>query len=114
MERALIGTGFPFKDPSDLPAFLDGLGRVLRKAAGVRRAGAAAIDLAYVADGRFDAFWEYRLNPWDFAAGILLITEAGGVVERLHGGAVTLDGGSVLAASSAPLLDTLRALVLGR
>ncbi|MBT8336951.1 MAG: inositol monophosphatase [Gemmatimonadetes bacterium] len=114
MERALIGTGFPFKDPSDLPVFLEGLGRVLREAAGVRRAGAAAIDLAYVADGRFDAFWEYRLNPWDFAAGILLITEAGGVVERLGGGEVTLEGGSVLAASSAPLLDALRALVLGR
>ena len=113
IERALIGTGFPFKQPADLPVFLEGLGRVLRAASGVRRAGAAAMDLAYVADGRFDAFWEYSLSPWDFAAGILLITEAGGCVERLPGGPVSLDPGSVIAASSPELLAELRALVTG-
>jgi myo-inositol-1(or 4)-monophosphatase len=111
MDRALIGTGFPFKDMEHVDAFLAGLGRVLGATAGVRRGGAAALDLAYLADGRFDGFWEFRLNPWDYAAGILLVEEAGGVVERLEGGPVTLEAGSVVGASSPALLSALRDLV---
>jgi len=83
--RALVGTGFPFKYPEQLEAFLVQFARVLRDAAGIRRTGSAALDLADVACGRFDAFWELRLAPWDIAAGILLVREAGGRVTDLGG-----------------------------
>jgi myo-inositol-1(or 4)-monophosphatase len=82
---ALIGTGFPFKYPEQIPPFLRQMPAVLRRTAGIRRAGSAALDLADVACGRFDAFWELRLAPWDIAAGILLVREAGGVVTDLSG-----------------------------
>ena len=111
LERCLIGTGFPFKDMERLTPYLEGLGKVLAATAGVRRGGAAAMDLAYVAEGRFDAFWEFRLQPWDFAAGILLVEEAGGVVERIEGGAPSLEAGSMLAASSQERLEALREMV---
>ena len=75
---ALIGTGFPFKYPSYQAAYLQSMGKCMAKTAGIRRAGAAALDLAYVACGRLDGFWELGLQPWDMAAGILLIQEAGG------------------------------------
>lgn len=79
LKGALIGTGFPFKNPQHLDAYL-GMFRALHAdSAGIRRAGAAALDLAYVAIGRLDGFWEIGLHPWDMAAGILLIKEAGGV-----------------------------------
>ena len=82
---ALIGTGFPFKHPGYLAQYLPQLDRVVRGSAGVRRAGSASLDLANVACGRFDAFWELMLAPWDVAAGILLVREAGGVVTDLAG-----------------------------
>lgn len=84
-ERALIGTGFPFKQLEHLPRFLRQFELVTRSTAGVRRAGSAALDLADTACGRFDAFWELGLAPWDVAAGILLIREAGGVVTHPDG-----------------------------
>lgn len=84
-ERALIGTGFPFKQLEHLPQFLRQFELVTRRTAGVRRAGSAALDLADTACGRFDAFWELGLAPWDVAAGILLIREAGGLVTDLDG-----------------------------
>lgn len=84
--RALVGTGFPFKHPGQLPTFLPQFARIIQSTAGVRRAGAAALDLADVACGRFDAFWELMLAPWDMAAGLLLVREAGGLVTDLHGG----------------------------
>jgi myo-inositol-1(or 4)-monophosphatase len=84
LRLALVGTGFPFKSLHNLPRYLDLFHRVLRSTSGVRRAGAAALDLCNVACGRFDAFWELALMPWDFAAGILIIREAGGSVERLR------------------------------
>ena len=84
-QRALIGTGFPFKQLEHLPRFLRQFERVTRRTAGVRRAGSAALDLADTACGRFDAFWELGLAPWDVAAGILLIREAGGIVTDLDG-----------------------------
>ena len=78
--RALIGTGFPFKHPHMIEPYLPQLRRIIAESAGVRRAGSAALDLADVACGRFDAFWELMLAPWDIAAGILLVREAGGRV----------------------------------
>ena len=79
-----------------------------RAGGGIRRCGAAALDLCYVADGRYEAFWEHFLNPWDYAAGWLLISEAGGVVERLEGGPLRLDAGSVTAANAPETLASLR------
>jgi myo-inositol-1(or 4)-monophosphatase len=79
-ERALIGTGFPFKRPDLLDSYVKQFAAVSRATAGIRRAGSAAVDLASVACGRFDAFWELDLAPWDIAAGLLLVREAGGVI----------------------------------
>ena len=88
--RALVGTGFPFKSGDQVESYLRGFGAVMREAAGVRRAGSAALDLADVACGRYEAFWELKLAPWDIAAGILLVREAGGVVTDLEGAPATV------------------------
>ncbi len=86
MEGALIGTGFPYRSNRQwLDAYLEMLKFVMKESAGVRRPGSAALDLAYVAAGRLDGFWEFGLAPWDTAAGTLLITEAGGMVGTLSG-----------------------------
>lgn len=82
---AMIGTGFPFKDLSRLDAYLRQFARVLTGTSAVRRPGAAAIDLAWVAAGRYDGFWEQQLSPWDIAAGTLLVREAGGIVTNADG-----------------------------
>jgi myo-inositol-1(or 4)-monophosphatase len=84
LRLALVGTGFPFKNVAVLPRYMELFERVLTSTSGIRRAGSAALDLCNVACGRFDAFWELALMPWDFAAGILIIREAGGAVERLR------------------------------
>jgi myo-inositol-1(or 4)-monophosphatase len=84
-QRALIASGFPAKDPHDLPLYQLQLTRVIAGVPDVRRAGAASLDLANVAAGRFEAFWEAKLAPWDFAAGMLLVTEAGGLVSTVDG-----------------------------
>ena len=83
--RALIGTGFPFSRIEEVDPYARQLTRVMKGAAGVRRAGAAALDLAAVAAGRFEAFWETVLSPWDIAAGLLLVREAGGIATDLSG-----------------------------
>ncbi|MEW5916487.1 MAG: inositol monophosphatase family protein [Gemmatimonadota bacterium] len=109
--RALIGTGFPFRDPEHLDPYLDAFKRVAREAAGLRRAGAAALDLADVACGRFDAFFEFSLSPWDIAAGVLLIREAGGIVTDVNGVEKDVAHGSVVAGNPimhAWVLDRLR------
>ena len=111
IERFLVGTGFPFKAHELLPGYLGELDRVLRRTAGVRRTGAAAIDLAYVANGILDGFWESRLAPWDYAAGVLLVTEAGGAVERVEGGGVGVEAGSVIAANSVEGVGRLRGVI---
>ncbi len=80
LKDALVGTGFPFKEVSRLDLYMRQLRTMMTSSAGVRRAGAAALDLAYVAAGRLDAFWEMGLSRWDMAAGALLIQEAGGLV----------------------------------
>ncbi len=97
VKRALIGTGFPFRQAdSEMEPFLAMLGKVLRQTSGVRRPGAAALDLCYVAAGRLDAFWETGLAPWDLAAGSLIIREAGGIVSGLDGSEDFLETGHVL------------------
>jgi myo-inositol-1(or 4)-monophosphatase len=109
--RALVGTGFPFKHRQYMAPFLPQLAAVLGQAAGVRRAGAAALDLADVASGRFEAFWELMLAPWDVAAGVLLVREAGGVVTDLEGREASIAHGPIVAGSPAMhawLLDLLR------
>ena len=111
LKTALIGTGFPFKALHLLDGYLGQLGRVLRGSAGVRRGGAAALDLAYVAQGSLDAFWELDLRPWDVMAGVLLIQEAGGFVSRVEGGPVDLESGSVLAAATPELACKLAGLI---
>ena len=95
--RALIGTGFPFKNPDLLEVYARQFVRVSRSTAGIRRAGSAALDLADVACGRFDGFWELVLAPWDVAAGMLLVTEAGGIVTDLGGSSVTPRHGAYIA-----------------
>lgn len=100
--RALIGTGFPFKpDNPHTHRYLEMLPRVMLEAAGLRRAGAAALDLADVACGRFEAFWEMTLAPWDISAGVLLIREAGGVVTDLDGNPCPIAHTSVVAGNPA-------------
>ncbi|MBK5931085.1 inositol monophosphatase family protein [Halochromatium salexigens] len=86
LEGALIGTGIPFRDQSHLTSYLSMLAAMVRDTAGIRRPGSAALDFAYVAAGRLDGFWELGLSPWDFAAGALLVAEAGGTVSDLAGG----------------------------
>lgn len=100
-QRALFATGFPFVRHEEIAPYLEQLGRVMAGASGVRRAGAAALDLASVACGRFDGFWEMRLSPWDMAAGTLLVREAGGVVTTIEGDECPVARTSVLAGSAA-------------
>ncbi len=100
--RALIGTGFPFKDARDIAPYHRQMAAVMAHVSGVRRPGAASIDLASVACGRFDGFWEMQLAPWDFAAGMLLVREAGGLATDLRGAHLTAFGpSSVLAGNPA-------------
>lgn len=101
MPQALIGTGFPFKALERMPHYLGQLDRVLRQTAGVRRGGAAALDLCHLATGWLDGFWELVLAPWDFAAGALVVEEAGGRITALDGGDVFRGDGSVLAGNPA-------------
>lgn len=99
--HALIGTGFPFKHPEHLDAWQAQFARIAPVTAGIRRAGSAALDLAWVAEGVFDGFWELRLAPWDVAAGIVLVREAGGLVTDLAGQAVGADHGPLVAGNPA-------------
>ena len=109
MEDALIGTGFPIRNPELLDGYLPMLRRVAENSAGLRRAGSAALDLAYVAAGRLDGFFELNLKPWDIAAGLVMVQEAGGTYMSLSAGEV-LDTGNVLACNAklaAPLRELL-------
>jgi len=97
LEQSLIGTGFPFRQAdAEMTPYLEMLRKVVRHTSGVRRPGAAALDLCYVAAGRLDAFWETGLSPWDLAAGALIIREAGGIVSGLDGSEDFMDSGHVL------------------
>ena len=99
LDGALIGTGFPFGESDHLDRFLETCRAILPVTAGIRRAGAATLDLAYVACGRLDGFWEFGLKPWDIAAGALLIEEAGGLITDIKGGNSFIESGSVLSGS---------------
>ena len=110
LERALIGTGFPYRSNLQwLDPYMAMLKAVIQETAGIRRPGSAALDLAYVAAGRLDAFWELGLSPWDTAAGMLLITEAGGMVGRLNGSEYKNESDIVAGTPKvyAPLLELL-------
>lgn len=107
LRDALVGTGFPFKLLERLPEYLGQFDRVLRNSSGIRRGGAAALDLCYLAQGSLDAFWELILQPWDFAAGWILVEEAGGVLVKLDGSPLDLTETSVLGANGPELLEAL-------
>ncbi|NPU94627.1 MAG: inositol monophosphatase [Gammaproteobacteria bacterium] len=100
LDGALLATGFPFRPNQNriFDSYLGMFGDFARSTAGIRRAGAAALDLAYVASGRYDGFWEFGLNEWDMAAGTLLVTEAGGLIGDLKGGLDHLKTGDVVCA----------------
>jgi len=97
LEGALIGTGFPYTNHEHIDSYLDSFKAILYQTAGIRRPGSAALDLAYVACGRLDGFWEIGLKPWDIAAGALLILEAGGFVSDFRGGEQYLGTGNIVA-----------------
>lgn len=97
LDQALIGTGLPFRSMTHLDSALKMLKELLPRTSGIRRPGAAALDLAYVACGRFDGFWETGLKPWDMAGGCLLIREAGGLVSDLDNGPDYMESGNIIA-----------------
>lgn len=101
MIEGLFSTGLPFAGRSDLPVTLKELARLMPVCAGVRRFGAAALDLAYVAAGRYDGFWERRLNAWDIAAGLLIVREAGGFVEPINPAGNIIEDGEIICANEA-------------
>ncbi|HCC70742.1 MAG TPA: inositol monophosphatase [Bacteroidales bacterium] len=110
LENSLIATGFPFKNYDRLDKYMPCLEYFIRNTQGVRRMGSAAIDLAWVACGRFDGFYEYDLNKWDVAAGIIIINEAGGMISDFSGNTDSIDGSEIVAANKR-LFNTFRTMV---
>jgi myo-inositol-1(or 4)-monophosphatase len=110
LKSGLIGTGFAFRQLDHLEPYLATLRHVMKHSAGVRRAGSAALDLAYVAAGRLDGFWEFGLSPWDIAAGALLITEAGGLIGDLQGENNYFKTGNVVAGNPKVFVELLHAI----
>lgn len=113
MIECIFATGVPFASKKTLPAMLQDLAVLMPACAGVRRWGAASLDLAYVAAGRYDGFWERELQPWDIAAGLLLVREAGGFTAPLRDGENILERGEVIAANSA-IFDNFSKLLRNR
>lgn len=110
MIESVFATGLPFGGRADLPDTLQDLARLLPTCAGVRRWGAAALDLTYVAAGRYDGFWERNLHSWDLAAGLVIVREAGGLVEPLNkGGDILADGGVIC--SNEPIFDQFSKII---
>ncbi|MEM9496120.1 MAG: inositol monophosphatase family protein [Pseudomonadota bacterium] len=112
LSETLFATGLPFKGRTGRARALKESDKVLAETAGIRRFGSAALDLAFVAAGRFDAYWERDLNAWDVAAGAIIVREAGGIVSEIEGGRDFLTAGSILAAS-AEIHDKAKALLDG-
>ncbi|MBL8496751.1 inositol monophosphatase [Nitrosomonas sp. JL21] len=110
-EDCLIGTGLPFRDLTHMDAYFAMLKDIVPRTAGIRRPGSAALDLAYVAAGRYDGFWEIGLAPWDMAAGCLLITEAGGLVGDLQGDGTYLESGQIVAGNPKVFASLLQVIV---
>jgi myo-inositol-1(or 4)-monophosphatase len=110
LRDCLIGTGFPFRDGSYLDTYLRMMKTMIEHTAGLRRPGAAALDLAYVAAGFYDGFWEVGLNPWDVAAGSVLVLEAGGLIGDLAGEGDYLHGGQLIAATPKVFAQMVTAL----
>ena len=108
----LLETGLPFRELSRVKQYLEAFETFTRSTAGLRRAGSAALDLAYTASGRYDGFWEVGLSRWDIAAGMLIVLEAGGRVTDIQGGNNVLDSGDIVAAGPplhAAMLEVTRA-----
>jgi myo-inositol-1(or 4)-monophosphatase len=112
LKDALVGTGFPYKEFANVDKYLAVFKDMMQKSAGIRRPGAAALDLAYVAAGRYDGFWEAGLNPWDVAAGGLFILESGGLIADFKGESDWLHSGTVVCGTPrvfAPMLAIIQA-----
>ncbi|MFY9212656.1 MAG: inositol monophosphatase family protein [Aestuariivita sp.] len=112
MIECIYATGLPFGGRSDLPATLQDLARLMPVCAGVRRWGSAALDLAYVAAGRYDGFWERRLNAWDLAAGLIILREAGGLAEPILPNGNIIGDGEVVAANEV-MFDSFAKIIRG-
>jgi myo-inositol-1(or 4)-monophosphatase len=110
MQSALLGTGIPFRPDQNLDLYLQTMKVLLPDTAGVRRPGSAALDLAYVACGRFDGFWEFGLNEWDMAAGVLLVQEAGGLISDLQGNNTHLQTGNIVAGNPKVFKEMIKRL----
>ena len=111
LSGALLGTGFSFRNAELASRYMPTFESLIGKCAGVRRTGSAALDLAYVASGRLDGFWEFGLKPWDIAAGSLLIQEAGGLISDLQGGEDYLNNGDVIAGTPKVFKSLLQTIV---
>jgi len=110
LNGALLGTGFPFGDAHSVDEFISNFRSLYPEIAGIRRAGAASLDLAYVACGRLDGFWEYGLKPWDIAAGALLVQEAGGINSEISGSVDYMGSGNIISANSKLIKAMLKQL----
>ena len=117
LEKALLGTGFPYRTGQDLDFYQRTLRHYTEKSGGIRRAGSAALDLAAVAAGRLDGVWLVGLNAWDVAAGALIVREAGGLLNDFSGGDNWMDGGEVLAGTPRvhhEMLQVMKPLIASR
>jgi myo-inositol-1(or 4)-monophosphatase len=110
LDSSILGTGFPLRNKNKLPNYLLGFTTLLNKSADIRRTGSAALDLAYVACGRLDGYWEFDLHEWDIAAGALLVQESGGLIGDPEGGETHLQTGNVVAANPKIFRQILAAL----
>jgi myo-inositol-1(or 4)-monophosphatase len=111
LSEALLGTGFTFRNPQSGSRYFPTFEAMYGQCAGIRRSGSAALDLAYVASGRLDGFWEFGLKPWDIAAGVLLIQESGGMISDLQGGEDYLISGDIIAATPKVFKSLLQIIV---
>lgn len=111
LNNALLATGFPYYEFDYIDSYLASFKAFMLSTAGIRRAGSAALDLAYVAAGRVDGYWEFNLKPWDIAAGILLVREAGGLCTDFAGGDNQLESGNVLACTPKLMKEMTQTLV---
>ncbi len=107
LSGALLSTGFPFRPTQNVDLYLATLRALMSKTSGIRRPGSAALDLAYLAAGRVDGFWEFNLRIWDYAAGVLMVQEAGGLVTDMEGGHSFMESGDLVAANPKVIREIL-------